>query len=69
MFLHLSVILSTGGVCVSQLPTPPEVTYPPPKVTYTSQKSPTSPWKSPTPPPREMATEAGGTHHTGMHTC
>ena len=80
MFLHPTVCLSTGGVCVSQLPTPSRShLHPPPP------KSPTpSSWKPPTPrgshlpppgshihppPPPEMATEAGGTHPTGMHTC
>ena len=48
MFLHLSVILFTGGGC-----TPPSKTPPP--------------GQTPPPPPPPTATEAGGTHPTGMH--
>ena len=67
MFLHLSVILFTGG-CVSQHAlglTTHRQTYPsmhwgrhPPQQTYPSQ-----------PPPGETATATDGTHPTGMHLC
>ena len=73
MFLHLSVILSTGGGVSSRHPqadaslgqTPPCVT--PPKQTPPRQ---TPPPARQTPPPArqtETATAANGTHPTGMH--
>ena len=65
MFLHLSVILFTGGVCLwvygvytPWADTPPWVDIP---------LKQTSPWTDMPPPP--MANEAGGIHPTGMHSC
>ena len=56
MFLHLSVILSTGG-CLAD--TPPG-RHPP--------RADTLPPRADTPPP-ETATAGDGTHPTGMHSC
>ena len=55
MFLHLSVILFTGGgVCLSACwDAPPREQTPPP------------PWEQI--PPEQTATVADGTHPTGMH--
>ena len=79
MFLHVSVILFTGGVCLSACwDTPPwDQTRPPP--------GPDTPRTRPTqdqtsigldPPPHPAAVhagrygqQAGGTHPIGMHTC
>ena len=54
MFLHLSVILSTGGVSA---PVHAGI-HPPPK--QTPQEADT---------PQQTATAADGTHPTGMHSC
>ena len=67
MFLHLSVILSTGGgLCVWQTPpgqTPPAGRHPlgrhPPWANTHLEQS----------HPPETATAADGTHPTGMHSC
>ena len=55
MFLHLSVILFTGGA------EPP----PPGKEADT----PRTRGRHPPPRPGEKATAADGTHPTGMHSC
>ena len=70
MFLHLSVILFTGGMC-GQTPngqtpswadtpgqTPPLDRHPPQADTPLGRH-----------PPKEMATAADGMHPTGMHSC
>ena len=59
MFLHMSVILFTGGVCRSTCwnNTPSPLEQAPPE-----QEPPPS-------PPSQMATVADGTHPTGMHYC
>ena len=65
MFLHLSVILFTGGsasVHTGTLPPPREGSTPP------GRKHPLSPRGGST-PPRESAAAADGTHPTGMHSC
>ena len=54
MFLHLSVIMFTGGVCSG---TPLGQTSP---WEYTPPRAE---------PPSETATAADGTHPTGMHSC
>ena len=56
MFLHLSVILFTGAV------------------SHHAMGGVYTPWADippgrQHPPPPETATEAGGTHPTGMHSC
>ena len=56
MFLHLSVIMFTGGGVSEQ--TPPRQTSPPRQ---------TPPGQTPPGPPPETATAADGTHPTGMH--
>ena len=58
MFLHVSVILFTGGVCLSACwdTTPPEQTPPgqaPPGAVHAER----------------YGQHAGGTHPTGMHSC
>ena len=62
MFSQASVILSTeGGVYQHAMG----------RGMYTPGQTPpgqTLPLVAPTPPP-EMATETGGTHSTGMHSC
>ena len=55
IFLHVSVILSTGGVH-------PSGRHPP------RQTSPLGS-RGRHPPPQVTATEADGTHPTGMHSC
>ena len=69
MFLHLSVILSTRGVSPLWTETPWIETPP-------DRNPPDRDPLDRDPPPRETpdwylvtATEAGGTHPTGMHTC
>ena len=61
MFLHLSVILFTGGgVCI------PEMhwgRHPPPGQTISQHAL------GQTPPSRQTTTAADGTHPTGMHSC
>ena len=71
IFLHLSVILFTGGVCIPACSegvyTP--WTHTPTQDTHTPGRNPsrqTPPWAD-TPP--QTATEADGTHPTGMHSC
>ena len=58
MFLHLSVILFTGGRCRPPRQTPPGQT----------SSWADSPRQTQTPSP-ESATAEGGTHPTGMHSC
>ena len=58
MFLHLSLILFTGGVH-SPGQTPPQADTPPPPAD-------TPPGRR---PPPGMTTAADGTHPTGMHSC
>ena len=60
MFLHLSVIMSTGGGAVWQTPHPgrhPLCRHQPPGQTPLSRYPP------------ETATAADGMHPTGMHSC
>ena len=66
MFLHLSVILFTGGVSASvhagvPIPYPLGADIP-------WEKTPQE-QKPPTPHPQHTATPADGTHPTGMHSC
>ena len=66
MFLHLSVILSTGGGSVSvHAGMPPRDQAHPPQVQTTPQDQ--APPQHP--PPRETAAAADGTHPIGMHSC
>ena len=61
MFLHLSVILFTGGGGVCQIPSR---RHPPPGQTH--------PWADTLPgqtPIQQTATAADGMHPTGMHSC
>ena len=74
MFLHLSVILFTGG-CLSQHAvggcTPPWADNPT-RQTPADPPGRHSPRQTPPSgrhPLLRMATEAGGTHPTGMHSC
>ena len=61
MFLQMSVILFTGGVCLSACWDTSPRSRPPWEQT---------PPRSRPPPPREQtATAADGTHPTGMHSC
>ena len=74
MFLHLSVILSTGGggcIPACTWATTPLGRHPPPQA-----DTPCPPARHPrvdTPsgrhPPQQAATAADGTHPTGMHSC
>ena len=59
MFLHLSVILSTGG-CLPQCML---------RHTHPGQTPPPPSWADSPPPPQQMATAVDGTHPTGMHSC
>ena len=66
MFLHLSVILSTGGClpqCMLGYHNPPSRHPPGPGPPGT--RHPPNLY----PPGAEMATTADSTHHTGMHSC
>ena len=77
IFLHLSVILFTGGVCLSACwdAHPPGTRHHPP-TPGTRHHHP--PWDQ-TPPPRDQTPpgkltpayglRAAGTHPTGMHSC
>ena len=65
MFLHRSVILSTGGVSQHALRQTPPGRHPA-RQTHPGQAH-TPPGQ--TPPPQETATAADGTHRTGMHSC
>ena len=68
MFLHLSVILSTGGVCLSACwDTPPGAT--PRKHTPGNTPPRSTPPGSTHNPPPEKAAAADGTHPAGMHSC
>ena len=74
MFLHLSVILSTGGglpQCMLGTHTPPPRCRPPGPDTSWNQTPPGTrhPPDQTYPPPRETAAAADGTHPTGMHSC
>ena len=80
MFLHLSVILFTGGrgFCFSACwDTTPPGTRHPPEQTPPEQTPPweqtllgaDTPCSRPPPPGAETATAADGTHPTGMHSC
>ena len=64
IFLHLSIILFTGGVCLSACwdTTPPDQAQPP------KTRHPPGTRHHP-PPGAETATAADGTHPTGMHSC
>ena len=64
MFLHLSVILFTGGVCLSA-----RDQAPPPRPAPPLEQTPPSGSRHPSPPGAETATAADGTHPTGMHSC
>ena len=81
IFLHLFVILFTGGV-VSQKAlrqTPPDQTPPPPEQTPAPRTRPPLDQTPPDQPPREQTPprkqtpayglRAAGTHPTGMHSC
>ena len=75
MFLHLSVILSTGGVCLSvwwdTTPLGPGTpTYQAAPKTRHSPKD-KAPLQDQAYPPTgvQTATAADGTHPTGMHSC
>ena len=61
MFLHLFVILFTGGVCLSACW---DTTATPPPWDQTPPLGPDAP-----PPGAETATAVDGTHPTGMHSC
>ena len=66
MFSQVCVIPSVHGGGVADTP---RQTPAPPRANLPRQ---TPPWANTPPdrqPPHEMATEAGGTHHTGMHSC
>ena len=62
MFLHLSVILFTGGVYLSAC----WDTIPPGPGTHSG---PVTPSPGPAPPPQQTATVADGMQPTGMHSC
>ena len=64
MFLHLSVILFTGGCLTNSPPPGPEADSPPPNQRHTQPQT-----RHRQPPPRETATPADGTPPTGMHSC
>ena len=74
MFLHLSVILSTGGSAPVHARIHPPKSRPPSQEQTTPQEQ-TPPQKQTLsrnrhPPPREQtATAADGMHPTGMHSC
>ena len=81
MFLHLSVTLFTGGVCLSAcwdtapsweqaLPPGPATprTRPPPPSSHRPEQAPPPGTRHP-PPGAEAATASDGTHPTGMHSC
>ena len=73
MFLHLSVILSTGGgLCVWQTPpgqTPPLADTPLADIPLADTHLGQTPTLSRAPLLPETATAADGTHPTGMHSC
>ena len=62
VFLHLSVILFTGGVCLSACWDTPREAPPP-------QEAPPHPSPGKHNPLRETAAAADDTHPTGMHSC
>ena len=72
MFLHLSVILFTGG-CLgpdpggASRPTPGDMSRSTPKGGVQAQKGVSQHALRHT--PKQMATAAGGTHPTRMHSC
>ena len=74
MFLHLSVILFTGGVCLSACwdSRPPGSRHPP-RNRHHPPGADNPPWEQ-TPPPSTVhagryGQQSGGTHPTGMDTC
>ena len=75
MFLHMSVILFTGGVCLSACwDIPPEQTPPPREQTPPGADTPQEQTPQEQPPPGAVhagryGQQAGGTHPTGMYTC
>ena len=68
MFLHLSVILSTGGgVCPSACwDTPHGQTPPWADTPWANTPRADTPWAN---TPQQMATAADGMHPTGMYSC
>ena len=79
IFLHLSVILFTGGRGSASvhagIPPPREQTTPPdqtPLGADTPPRADTPPEQTPRPPGKQTPTyglRAAGTHRTGMHSC
>ena len=79
IFLHVCVILSTGGGSASvHAGIPPPWSRPNPQSRHLPEQTPrreqTPPWSRPPPPPPRKQTpaygqRAAGTHPTGMHSC
>ena len=75
IFLHLSVILSTGGVCRSacwdttptRRPAPPPRSRHPPRARSPQDQAPN--WTRHPPPGSRRLLLRTGTHPTGMHSC